>query len=85
MIVIGTEHEHWQDNLAFAEKLEAKANKQYPGLIKSIRVRKDRRYNQHLHPRALLLEFGSDLNTQEDATNSAVVLAEIISDLVKGD
>jgi stage II sporulation protein P len=85
MIVVGTEHEHWEENLAFAEELEDRANQQYPGLIKAIRVRKDRRYNQHLHPRALLLEFGSDLNTQEDATNSAVVLAEIIDDLMEKD
>lgn len=83
MIVIGTEHEKWQENLAFAEKLEARSNKLYPGLIKCIRIRKDRRYNQHLHPRALLLEFGSDLNTQEDAANSAVLLAEIIQGILK--
>lgn len=83
MIVVGTEHERWQENLTFAEKLEASANKVYPGLIKSIRIRKDRRYNQHLHPRALLLEFGSDLNTEEDALNSTVLLAEIIQGLLK--
>lgn len=83
MIVVGTEHDKWQQNLAFAEKLEARANELYPGLIKSIRIRKDRRYNQHLHPQALLLEIGSDLNTEEDAANSTVLLAEIIQGLLK--
>jgi len=84
MIVVGTEHPRWKENLAFAEKVEAKANKLYPGLIKCTRVLEDRRYNQHLHPRALLLEFGSDLNTREDATNSAVLMAEIIAATLKG-
>lgn len=83
MIVVGTEHPRWQDNLAFAEKIETKANELYPGLIKCIRVRKDRRYNQHLHPRALLLEVGSDLNTREDAINSTVLMAEVIAEVLK--
>ncbi len=83
MIVIGKEHPRWQENLAFAEKIEAQANKLYPGLLKSIRVLKDRRYNQHLHPRSLLLEVGSDLNTREDALNSAVLMAEVIAKVLK--
>lgn len=84
MIVVGTEHPNWQKNLAFAKELEAKANELYPGLIKCTRVLKDRRYNQHLHSRALLFEFGSELNTREDAVNSAVVMAEIIARTLKG-
>lgn len=84
MIVVGTEHPNWQKNLGFAQKIEATANRMYPGLIKCTRVLKDRRYNQHLHPRALLFEFGSDLNTREDALNSAVVMGEIIAAALKG-
>lgn len=84
MIVIGSEHPNWKSNLAYAEKIEAKAQEMYPGLIKSIRVLKDRRYNQHLHPRALLLEFGSDLNKREDALNSAEFMADVIAAVMKG-
>ncbi|MCR4441330.1 MAG: stage II sporulation protein P [Peptococcaceae bacterium] len=84
MIVVGTEHPKWQENMAFAQKLEAKANELYPGLIKCIRVRKDRRYNQDLHSRALLFEVGSDLNTREDAVNSAALLADVIAATLKG-
>ena len=83
MIVVGKEHPRWQDNLAFAEKIEAMANKLYPGLIKCVRALEDRRYNQHLHPRALLMEFGSELNTREDAMNSAVLMAEVIAKVLK--
>lgn len=83
MIVIGTEHPQWQKNLVFAEKIAAKANEKYPGLIKTIRLHKERRYNQHLHPQALLLEFGSDLNTREDAENSAELFSEVLANVLK--
>jgi stage II sporulation protein P len=83
MIVIGAEHPRWKQNLAFAQKIESKANQLYPGLIKSIRLRKDRRYNQNLHPRAILLEFGSDLNKQEDAVNSAKLMADVLAAVLK--
>jgi stage II sporulation protein P len=83
MIVVGNEHPNWKQNLAFAEKLAARAERMYPGLIKSVRVAKDRRYNQHLHPRALLFEMGSELNTRQDANNSAVLMAEVIAAVLK--
>jgi len=85
MIVVGTENPHYKENLAFAEKVAAKADQMYPGLLKSIRLAKDRRYNQHLHPRALLLEFGSDLTTPEDANNSAILMADVIASVLKGE
>lgn len=83
MIVVGTEHPNWKQNLAFAEKIAAKADQMHPGLLKNVLVRKDRRYNQHLHPRALLLEFGSELNTREDVKNSAVLFADVLAAVLK--
>lgn len=83
MIVVGTEHPNWKENLAFAEKIAQKADELYPGLIKTVRLRKERRYNQHLHPRALLLEVGSDLNKTEDAQNSAVLMSDVIAAVLK--
>ncbi len=83
MIVIGKEHPRWKENLAFAERIEKHANKMYPGLIKCIRVCKDRRYNQQFHSRALLFEFGSDLNTREDALNSAEMMADVFAAVLK--
>jgi stage II sporulation protein P len=83
MIVIGTEHQRWRQNLAFAEKLEVKANLLYPGLIRDIRIRNNRRYNQHLHPNALILEVGSDLNTLKEAQYSASLFARVITEVIK--
>lgn len=84
IIVIGTEHKRWRENLAFAEKLEAKANELYPGLIRDIRIAENRRYNQHLHPSSLILEFGSDLNTLEEAEYSATLFARVVAEVIKG-
>ncbi|MFZ7103395.1 MAG: stage II sporulation protein P [Peptococcaceae bacterium] len=83
MIVVGTEHERWKSNLAFAEKLEAKANQLYPGLIRDIRIADNRRYNQHLHPNSLILEVGSDLNTLEEARYSASLMATVVGQVIK--
>ena len=83
MIVIGTEHERWKQNLAFAQKIEKKANELYPGLLKCVRLFKDRRYNQNLHTRSLLLEIGSNLNKEEEALESAKLLAEVIAAVLK--
>ncbi len=83
LIVVGTEHPGYRENLAFAEKIEKKANEMYPGLIKGVRLAKGRRYNQHLHPRSLLLEFGSDLNALDDARNSAKLMADVIAEVLK--
>lgn len=83
MIVVGTEHPRYQQNLAFAQKIEKAANELYPGLIKCVRLFKDRRYNQNLHTRALLLEFGSDLNKEEEALESAKLLADVLANVLK--
>lgn len=83
MIVVGTEHPRYQQNLVFAQKLEKKANELYPGLIKCVRLFKDRRYNQNLHTRALLLEFGSDLNKEEEALESAKLMADVLAGVLK--
>ena len=83
MIVVGTAHPQWQQNLAFAQKIEKKANELYPGLIKCVRLFKDRIYNQNLHTRALLLEFGSDLNKEADALESAKLMADVLAAVLK--
>ncbi|MDD4146114.1 MAG: stage II sporulation protein P [Clostridia bacterium] len=85
LIVVGTAHPYWQQNLAFAQKIERKANELYPGLIKCVRLFKNRTYNQNLHTRALLLEFGSDLNKEEDAVESAKLLADVLAAVLKSE
>ena len=51
---------------SFAKLIDAKMNQRYPGVSRGIRM-DDWRYNQHLHPRALLIEVGCQDNTKEEA------------------
>jgi stage II sporulation protein P len=72
---------HWQQNHAFAKLLEARLNAKYPGLCRGIQL-VEWRYNQHLHPRALLLEVGSQESSKEEALRSMELMADILVELL---
>lgn len=85
LIVIGKRNPHWQKNEKAAKELIALGEKKYPGLfIPEISYADDARYNQHLANGALLLEFGSQLNTTAEAENAAKACAEILAEWLKG-
>lgn len=88
LFVVGTDqrlkHPHWKENQEFAEKLAAKINLTYPGLLRGVRVQ-DGRYNQHLHPHAILIEVGSAANSLEEAYYSAELLARVLKGLIEAD
>lgn len=84
MLVIGANQDNWQENLAFARQLEAKCNALYPGLLRDhIRVKETGRYNQQVHPHAVLLEIGSDLNTQEEANYAMECFAQVVYEVLQ--
>ena len=72
---------HWQQNHAFAKLIEAKLNEKYPGLCRGIQL-VEWRYNQHLHPRALLLEVGSQESSKEEAIRSMELLGDILVEIL---
>lgn len=73
---------HWQQNHAFAKLIEAKLNERYPGVSRGIQM-VDWRYNQHLHPRALLLEVGCQENSLEEANRSIEMLGDVLVDIIR--
>ena len=84
MMVIGCNHENWQENLAFARLLETKCNQLYPGLLReNIRIKETGRYNQQVNGHAVLLEIGSDLNTQAEAEYSMECFAHVVYEVLK--
>ena len=86
MLVIGANHENWQENLAFAREIEKVCNELYPGLLREkIHIKETGRYNQQVHPRAVLLEIGSDLNTQEEADYALECFAHALYEVIKDD
>lgn len=72
---------NWQQNYAFAKLIDAKLNEHFPGLSKGIQL-VDWRYNQHLHPRALLIEAGSHENREDEVIRSIEMLADVITEII---
>ncbi|HWR42767.1 stage II sporulation protein P [Sporomusa sp.] len=72
---------HWQQNHAFAKLIDAKLNAKYPGICRGIQL-VEWRYNQHLHPRALLVEVGSQESSKEEAVRSIEVLGDVLAEIL---
>ena len=80
MIVCGTDKNNlrfdtWEDNLRFAFKIQDYMEKQYPGLMRPINIRKER-FNLHMTNGSLLFEMGSSGNSLIQALNSVKYLAD---------
>ncbi len=86
LLVMGTDteelpHPNWEENLAFAVKLQAYIGESAPDLFRDISLR-SARYNEHMTPYSLLLEVGAAGNTQEQALRSAAYFAQKLSALL---
>lgn len=77
----GLEEPHWNQNYEFAKAIDAKLNQRYPGVSRGIEL-VEWRYNQHLHPHALLFEMGSEHSTKEEAIRTIEIMADIISEIL---
>lgn len=88
MLVMGTDegglsHPGWQDNLAFALKLQVQLERDYPGLARPLSLRTER-FNQHATPGSMLVEVGTAGNTLEEALIAGHCFAETLVGLIKG-
>ena len=87
MIITGVEEgpvtvfPHWRENLRFALALQKSAQNLHEGLMKPVYFCR-RRYNMDLTPCSLLLEFGSDTNTLEEAVYAGALLGEALAGLI---
>ncbi|MDP3486661.1 MAG: stage II sporulation protein P [Bacillota bacterium] len=81
-IVVGTNealgHPNWRENYAFSQALQQKFNEMYPGFSRGILLRNLSRFNQHVHPKSLLIEIGGHENSMEEAIRATKYLAEVI-------
>ncbi len=79
----GLPQPHWQENYRLAKAIEQKMDELYPGLSAGIQLT-EWRYNQHLHPHALLLEVGSHETSKGEAMRSVKLLADVLARLLSG-
>ncbi len=88
MLVMGSEsgnvkdYPKWRENLSLAVKLQQKIELQYPTLARPILLRSSK-YNQNLTTGSLLLEFGTEANTLDEATYSAELVGNALVALLK--
>ena len=73
---------NWKENLRFAAALTERVEEKYPGLMRPIFFCY-RSYNFALSDGALLLEFGTNGNTLEEAEYTAQLIAPILADLLR--
>ncbi len=83
MLVMGTGHEAWEENLSLALKLQVQLEKNCPGICRPISLRKSK-FNQQLCPGAVLVEVGAAGNTRQEALLATEYLAQAIVSLTAG-
>ena len=83
MVVLGTNHAGFEENLSLGLKLHAQLEQLSPGITRPLQLRASR-FNQDLSPGALLVEVGSAGNSREEALFAAHVLAQSILALARG-
>ena len=83
MVVLGANQENYEANLSLGLKLHAQLERQTPGITRPLQLRASR-FNQDLHPAALLIEVGAAGNTQAEALTAAEELARAIIALARG-
>ncbi len=83
MMVLGTNHENYEDNLSIALKLHAQLERQAPGITRPLQLR-TARYNQDLSPGAIIVEVGAAGNTHPEALRAADQLGAAVVALARG-
>ena len=83
-LVIGPDSENKEEVLNFAKYIMAVSDALYPGLCKGIVIKPYGKYNQHKSDYSSLIELGYNINNIEEATESAKLLGEILSLVIRG-
>lgn len=83
MVVLGTNHENYEENLSLGLKLHAQLEAQAPGITRPLQLRAAR-FNQDLCTGALLIEVGAAGNSHAEAILAAEELGKAIVALARG-
>ncbi len=78
-LVIGPQTPNYEEVLSFAKYIRAVSDTLYPDLCKGIILKPYGKFNLYSSNHAALIEVGSNLNTVEEANESAKLIGEILS------
>ena len=88
MLVMGSQtggvtgHSKWQENLKLAFKVQQKLEEKYPTLARPLMLM-SKLYNQNLTTGSLLIEFGTDANSLDEACYSAELVSNALTEVLK--
>lgn len=86
LLVVGSnqryEHDNWRQNEAFSQRIADLMDEMYPGLLRRVSVQSGR-YNQHISPKAILVEMGTTENSIGEVEYSARLLANVLQRLLE--
>ncbi|WFA09531.1 stage II sporulation protein P [Tissierella sp. Yu-01] len=78
-LVVGPDADNYEQILNFAKYIKAVSDTLYPNLCTGIIVKPYGKYNLNVSNYSALVEVGSNLVTQEEATETAKLVGEILS------
>lgn len=79
--VLGTNHDHWQENLALAVAVAENVQADYPTAMRPIILRNSR-YNQHLTAGSLLVEVGAAGNSLDEAIHAGRIFGASLAEVI---
>ena len=79
--VIGSNHDHWQENLSLAVAVAENVQVDYPTAMRPIILRNSR-YNQHLTAGSLLVEVGAAGNSLDEAIHAGRIFAAALAEVL---
>lgn len=82
-LVVGQQNANRKVNFEFAKQIKATADRVHPHLVREIFWAQGN-YNQDLAPRAILMEFGTHLNSAKEAERGARLMADVMSVVLTG-
>ena len=74
----------WKENLVFALNLQSQVEEKNAGLMRPVFFC-NRKYNMDVTPCSLLLEFGTDANTLEEAVYSAQLIGDALARMLNNE
>lgn len=81
-LVVGQNNDNYEKLMSFAKKINAAAEKQYPGFGGKI-IEKEYRYNEYIADQYLLLEVGNNQNQIEDVKATGKYFAHVLAEVLE--
>ena len=69
---------NWEQNYRFGLRIQQQLVKDFPGLARPLDLR-NRRYNMHMSNGSLLVEFGTDVNTLDEAVYAGQLFGQSLA------